>query len=465
MWRRKSKRLNAATVALAAAALMYQPGCAENAARSTDVSIIFTCDTRGRLEPCGCFEGQMGGLTRIFSLLQYQHGESDLRFDVGDVIGGGEDYNLIEFTYLLKAYADMKFDVMNPGHAETLLSAEQLKRLRAETPVPMVSANIRDRRTGELIFAPYRMLNRKGLDIAVFGVVDPERADGAFGPDLEIEDMASSLQRHVEEAAQSADMMVLLAFTSEERMAELAKQFYEIDVILGGAVAQPSQELVTENQSVILYTTNQARALGTLVVRHAADGSVSATSHDIQLVHDRIPEADQVLKLAADYKDEIRTAVLKIDDPEATRDDFVPGVRHRAEYMGTETCSACHIDESDIWRKTGHAHAFVALQQKNAAFDPTCVGCHTVGFGDRSGYRREYNGDQLGHVGCESCHGPGSLHVAFRTGDSSMDFKFRPLGAGDCTKCHFGEFSRPFDWDTFWPAVAHGKRVEPAEEL
>jgi hypothetical protein len=33
----------------------------------------------------------------------------------------------------------------------------------------------------------------------------------------------------------------------------------------------------------------------------------------------------------------------------------------------------------------------------------------------------------------------------------------RALGAGDCLKCHHGEFSRPFVWEQFWPVVQHGK--------
>ena len=88
----------------------------------------------------------------------------------------------------------------------------------------------------------------------------------------------------------------------------------------------------------------------------------------------------------------------------------------------------------------------------------TCIGCHTVGFGEPSGYRRAYGEDKLTDVGCESCHGPGSEHVSHWRAGKQPPFKFRPLGAGDCIQCHYGEFSRPFDWDTFWPSVKHGKK-------
>ena len=64
-------------------------------------------------------------------------------------------------------------------------------------------------------------------------------------------------------------------------------------------------------------------------------------------------------------------------------------------------------------------------------------------------------------VGCESCHGPASEHLDKYVHDKPTSFRFRPLGPGDCVTCHQGEFSRPFDWDKFWPAIAHGKEAPP----
>ena len=44
--------------------------------------------------------------------------------------------------------------------------------------------------------------------------------------------------------------------------------------------------------------------------------------------------------------------------------------------------------------------------------DGECVVCHTVGFGSRTGYEDEVKTPFLKHVGCESCHGPGSGHMS-----------------------------------------------------
>src|SRR4051812_38193085 len=87
-----------------------------------ELTFFFTCDTRGRLVPCGCFSGQYGGLTRLKTALDSESNTNSIRADVGNSIRGKEDYNLIEYKYMLQAYAAMNFDVLNLGHREAQLS-------------------------------------------------------------------------------------------------------------------------------------------------------------------------------------------------------------------------------------------------------------------------------------------------------------------------------------------------------
>jgi hypothetical protein len=59
-------------------------------------------------------------------------------------------------------------------------------------------------------------------------------------------------------------------------------------------------------------------------------------------------------------------------------------------------------------------------------------------------------------VGCESCHGPGSLHVE---GPSADNITARP-GQDVCVTCHNRENSPHFDFATYLPKVlgpGHGQ--------
>jgi hypothetical protein len=85
-------------------------------------------------------------------------------------------------------------------------------------------------------------------------------------------------------------------------------------------------------------------------------------------------------------------------------------------YVGSDKCKRCHDDAYDKWKKTPHSHAYKTLVDAKRPslrqYDPECVVCHTVGFGYQGGFADEKKTPHLRDVGCESCHGPASLHVA-----------------------------------------------------
>jgi hypothetical protein len=211
---------------------------------------------------------------------------------------------------------------------------------------------------------------------------------------------------------------------------------------------------------LIYFVTNESRALGLLRLRLQDGGPLAATRNEIRLLHDKIPEDASFRALARAYRDEVRHTALAVDNPTHAAADTVPGVRAIASYVGSQRCVECHKIAGALWARSAHAKAFAVLVQRQADADPKCVGRHTIGFGSVSGYRREFGGEKMVNVGCESCHGPGSIHVRQREGDASVNFAYRPLGAGDCQKCHYGEFSRPFHWDEFWLPIKHAKESQ-----
>ena len=423
------------------------------------LTVLFTCDVRGRLVPCGCFTGQFGGLTRIATLFGKDEAPGELRVDVGDALAGGADFERIEYRYIQDAFAKMRYAALNVGWREAGLSAAQLREIKARAPVPMVSANLLDKATGAPLFDTHKIVRRGAWRIALVGVLDPRGLGEGLGEGLAVERMEVALGKLLPKLRGQADFIVLLAFADEAAMAGLARQFYELDAILGGKVQQPSQKLVKENRSAILATTNEARAVGMLETRLLSHGRLEAVKGEITLVSDQIPQDEEIRALAVAYRDEVRTTKLAIDDPAKLAEDMVPGVRATAAFAGTQSCAACHPTAMKAWQESGHARAFSTLVALKADADPNCIACHTVGFGTASGYRREFGAAKLVDVGCESCHGPGSGHVEQRRAGAEVTARFHAVGAGDCRKCHHGEFSRPFEYDKFWPAVAHGKEA------
>jgi predicted CXXCH cytochrome family protein len=63
---------------------------------------------------------------------------------------------------------------------------------------------------------------------------------------------------------------------------------------------------------------------------------------------------------------------------------------------------------------------------------PTCDGCHSVGYDTETRHVVEWN------VGCEKCHGPGSLHVAHPTKNNIVNPETLDFVRGNdvCIQCH-----------------------------
>jgi len=366
----------------------------------------------------------------------------------------------MEYRYVLRAFAAMRYDALNIGGREARFTAAQLRELKQASPVPILSANLLDKASGRPIFDGYRVIQRGAFRVGVIGGLDPRGLPESLGQGLAVGAMEPAIERCLAALRGKTDLVILLAFADESALAQLAREFFECQVILGGRVSQPAQELTSENRSLLYFVTNEGRALGILRLHLAAGAPVRPLGNEIRFLRDTIPQDASFCALMQDYRDEVRQTRLTVDDPDNLSADMVPGVRAVASYVGTGKCLDCHPGAAAVWRGSAHARSFATLTGRKADADPRCIGCHTTGFGSPSGYRRAYRADKLVDVGCESCHGPGSLHVRQESGDTTVNFRFRPLDAGDCVKCHHGEYSRPFDWNQFWPAIQHGKEPE-----
>lgn len=76
---------------------------------------------------------------------------------------------------------------------------------------------------------------------------------------------------------------------------------------------------------------------------------------------------------------------------------------------GRSACRRCHLREYRSWEDTPHAHAIETLPE-NERSNPECLRCHTTGYDEPSGFQGLEETPELAHVGCEACHGPGSLY-------------------------------------------------------
>jgi len=418
-------------------------------------SVFYTCDTRGHIEPCGCTSGMAGGISRRQTFLTENRPRNFLLVDVGDVTAGPRPWEILELEYILKGYEQMGYHAVNIGHRELSLSFETLRKLE-EHCSRFVSANVLGP-DGQLVFEPYRVaVFPNGYRCGIIGIADDSVSSDSVGDGLSIAPPAEAIAKFLPELKEKSDFIVLLAFADKPRMAELAKQFFEIDVIVGGKVQQASNELIRENQSVIVYNTDKGKSVGQLDIVPAPESDWSYTNDFVLLVESMKKDA-RLAALVEEYKLQLKERDFNPvkDDEEGLSSISASRSKDADKYIGSQSCVACHKTEHEIWAESAHARAFESLEREGNQYNPRCLKCHTVGYMASDGYINEKLTPKLKNVACEACHGRGDHHVKLTSGQE-VPVKEVIMKKTLCTDCHDEDNSPNFDETKYWEKIAHG---------
>lgn len=125
-------------------------------------------------------------------------------------------------------------------------------------------------------------------------------------------------------------------------------------------------------------------------------------------------------------------------------------------YVGSQACTECHEDQSKSFKAYAKkAKSFESVKKMLHAVTgdelKKCYECHTTGYGRPGGFVSESKTPHLAEVGCESCHGPGSVHVQSQ---ERKNIKTK-LSAKDCESCHSAERVAAFNFKPLIYGGAH----------
>ena len=160
-------------------------------------------------------------------------------------------------------------------------------------------------------------------------------------------------------------------------------------------------------------------------------------------------------------------------------DGTAPGVAaaKAADFIGTDKCRMCHMKQYRAWLETPHAKAWGALTKGDpkkiadmaAALkieikgspDATdeCIKCHVVGFQLTGGYPQADSAKAavVMNVGCEACHGPGSLHATAPLAQKKKSIN-KAVTASLCKQCHTADTSPKFEFAEFVKRGVHATK-------
>lgn len=153
-------------------------------AQTVNVKIIETSDVHGAIFPYDFTENKPtnASLARVTTYVNEQRADTNqvvFLVDNGDILQGTPAvyYYNFEKTDTLHLYADvmnyMKYDVGTVGNHDIETGHEVYDRFDKEINFPWLAANAINTKTNEPYFKPYTVLERKGIKIAVLGLITP----------------------------------------------------------------------------------------------------------------------------------------------------------------------------------------------------------------------------------------------------------------------------------------------------
>ena len=367
-----------------------------------------------------------------------------LPLSLGDLSGHLKRQDEIKTETLVQALGDMQYELHNIGERDLEMGPEALSYFFLSSPVKLLSSNVVLPDTFGLTVHPYIVREIKVGDsevkVGILGILSPNVFETAPRM-VDITPPSEAIAPLLNEMG-DVDLLILLSHADLDESRKLAESFPEFQLVVSGHMAaEPS--VVNVGNTIVATCGNKGMNVGLFYYRPDGTG----TRLEMVELDDRYEESGRMLDLLSSYQQRLR------DEDLLGRVEKYPydgGVT----YAGNVICGACHQEIFLHWKTTGHALAHETLERVAHDYDPECVACHVTGLQYEGGFTSREETPGLKGVGCESCHGPGSVHVEV-TQEGFKGDGYGRVEPSDCEACHDLEHSSRFQYKDYWERVVH----------
>jgi hypothetical protein len=453
-----------------------------------DVALVFSGEQDGFLEPCGCagLENQKGGLKRRFTLIKQlrEKGWPIVAMDLGgqEKRTGVQPEIKLDFAY--RALATMGYSAVGFGPNDLRLDLLSIVVNLDEATNPLVSANVGIIDFDSGFTKRYKIVEAGGMKIGITSVLGKkELAQFQNAADVMLVQPYQAIPQILPELREAdCDHMVLLAHADPDEAADLARRFHEFNWVAAahGAEEPPNAPGEIEGTDSQLIEVGH-KGMYVVVVGLYKNGPVPFRYQRVPL-DARFEDAPEIYQMHVDYQHRLETLGL---EGLGLKPSPHPSGR---KFAGNKACADCHLSATEVHENTPHFHATETLVKLDPPrhFDPECLSCHATGwepqkyFPFESGFLSMKETPELVANGCENCHGPAARHVAAENGEidvteqqleqlrAALRLKVVPNEGNKegqvfdkgkvvqmCMECHDLDNSPDFDFQTYWPQVAH----------
>ena len=434
--------------------------------------LVVSGEQNGYLQPCGCTDGQLGGLGRRYDLIAKLRGKGwpVAAVDLGNLIHepagsrGGPQQEKIKFDTALKALAAMKYAAVAVGPEDLKLGiGETLGLLINQKSPHFLAANLRPTEGFEEAVRTALIVPAGPVKLGVTAVIEPAVYEALADPDkallFTLKSPDEVLPAIAAQLEASSAIQVLMVQGSPEFARRLAARFPSFDLVVSTAqLDDPDErpEILNGGKTTLINVGRKGKYAGVVGLYPGESPAVNFVLQPLDAQH--FVEAEPMRALIDDQFPSVLKAIGVVENfARVPNTAYPPG----ASYVGAESCQVCHPNTFAKWSTTKHAHAYDVLTnpKRNREADAECISCHTTGFGYNTGWVSAAQTPYLKGNQCENCHGPGSLHNADPDNLAFRKPMVRTAEAankgGFCISCHNEDNDPHFKFDPYYAQIYH----------
>ena len=193
--------------------------------------MVVSGSVHGQLDPCGWKKNPLGGLSRkLVGVNELKKkgldpiilDAGDLFFSTPEITVNNRKSEIFRAKAILEGYEKIGCDLLNIGKYELAAGMPFLKDIMTSTQIPLISANIRDSKTGKLIFRPYSILERNSLRIGIIGLTNVQSSEkNGFS----VDDYKIAGNKYIKQLKSQVDIIALLINADRSTQQKLLKDF------------------------------------------------------------------------------------------------------------------------------------------------------------------------------------------------------------------------------------------------
>ncbi len=409
---------------------------------------------QGRLTPCGCASGQLGGLPRRIFYLQ-ANGNYDLLIEGGNQVGGNSPLEENKLYTSLDILGRAKYHAIGLGSKDLALDMSALE-LFPEYGIPVIASDLVSKDESKQLTKAFTEHKIKEATVRIASFTRKLAKEGDDSP-FKLLTAKEAWQRAMHQV-DPTHYRILLVHDSHQEVLAMAKLEPKPDLIVGinNHHNEPPTSYEQSEGVPVVYPGIRGRFLLDVTLTRSEQGPALVNYQPIALEGSRTSpgamEDKVTLQAIMGHRNSVKEDGLR--EKMANKIATANG----ASYVGSAECGSCHEEDYQSWQDSKHAQAWETLVQAEGkkyqwpvTHHPDCVKCHTVGYTQQTGFISPEKTADLRGVGCEECHGAGSKHS-----EAPEEVKMGPVANNKCRQCHDFEQSPDFDFNQRWDEIKHG---------